>query len=81
VKWVNVYEAKAQFSQLLRRVAAGEEIVIAKGNKPVARLVPMSADEDQRVLGSERGRIEVAPDFDAALPQDLLQGFEGAGPA
>jgi prevent-host-death family protein len=74
MRWVNVYEAKTQFSQLLRRVAAGEEIVIARGNVPIARLVPMAADADQRLLGSERGRIEVAADFDAPLPEDLLEG-------
>ncbi len=76
-----MYEAKTQFSQLLRRVAAGEEIVIAKGNVPIARLVPVTADADQRLLGSERGRIEVTADFDAPLPEDFLGEFDGAGPA
>jgi prevent-host-death family protein len=81
MKWVNVYEAKTQFSQLLRRVAAGEEIVIAKGNQPVARLVPFGSDQDKRVLGTESGRIQIAADFDAPLPDDILEDFEGAGPS
>ncbi len=81
MKWVNVYEAKTQFSQLLRRVAAGEEIVIAKGNRPIARLVPVDSSDELRVLGTERDRIQIAPDFDAALPENLLGDFESAGPA
>ena len=63
------------FSRLLRRVAAGEEIVIAKAGRPVARLVP-AKDGRPRVLGSDRGTFSVPDDFDAPLPDDLLEEFE-----
>jgi prevent-host-death family protein len=63
---LNIAEAKARFSELVRRALAGGEVVIAKDNRPILRLVPI----DQRVPrkpGSARGKIRVAPDFDAPL--------------
>ena len=74
---VNVHEAKTHFSKLLFRVATGEEIVIAKANKPVARLVPFVQERPKRTPGSARGKIWMAPDFDAPLPHDILTAFEG----
>ena len=74
---VSVQEAKARFSQLLRRVAAGEEITITNRGVPVARLVPVSAEVTQRKLGYFRGRMSIPDDFDAPLPPDILDGFEG----
>jgi len=74
---VNVHEAKTHFSKLLSRVATGEEIVIAKAGKPVARLVPLAGELPKRVPGSARGKIWVADDFDAPLPDDVLNMFEG----
>ena len=74
---VNVHEAKTHFSKLLARVMAGEEIIIAKAGKPVARLVPVEAPARPRKPGSARGQIWVAPDFDAPLPESILQAFEG----
>ncbi len=76
MKYFNIHEAKTHLSRLLARVAAGEEIVIAKSGVPVARLVPVG-DAGARVLGSERSRVVIAPDFDAPLPPDVLNGFEG----
>ncbi len=76
---VNVHEAKTHLSRLLARVARGEEVVIAKAGKPVARLIP--ADRPARMadlLGLDEGRIGVAPDFDAPLPGEILASFEGA---
>jgi prevent-host-death family protein len=73
---VNIHEAKTRFSQLIERVERGEEIVIARGGKPVARLVPL--ETAPRALGRMRGRIRVADDFDAPLPPDVLAGFTGA---
>lgn len=73
---VNVYEAKTHLSRLLRRVRSGEEIVIADAGKPVARLVPLAAAED-RVLGGDEGAVWIADDFDAPLPQEILDGFWG----
>ncbi|HDN79959.1 MAG: type II toxin-antitoxin system Phd/YefM family antitoxin [Chloroflexi bacterium] len=77
---VNVYEAKTHFSKLLLRVEAGEEIIIAKAGKPVARLIPFTQHppKRKRVPGSAKGRIWVSPDFDAPLPEEVLKDFEGA---
>ncbi len=73
---VNIHEAKTHLSKLLVRVAAGEEIIIARANRPVARLVPI-LQQQARVPGSARGKIWIAPDFDAPLPPDVLKTFEG----
>jgi prevent-host-death family protein len=73
---VNVHEAKTRFSRLLRRVAAGEEITIANRGVPVARLVPIAL-ETTRKLGFFRGQMSIPDDFDAPLPEDILDAFEG----
>jgi prevent-host-death family protein len=73
---VNVHEAKTHLSRLLERVAAGEEVVIARSGKPVARLTRFRPAAT-RVLGDDRGRVEVADDFDAPLPDDTLADFQG----
>jgi prevent-host-death family protein len=65
---VNVQEAKTHLSQLLRRVAAGEEIVLSRAGKPIARLVPTRSCA-QRVLGVDEGLFEVPDDFDSPLPR------------
>lgn len=72
---VSVHEAKTHLSRLLRRVAGGEEIIIARAGKPVARLVPEPGD-GPRILGSDRGLFEVPEDFDAPLPDDVIADFE-----
>lgn len=77
IKEVNTHEAKTYFSQLLRRVAAGEEITIANRGVPVARLVPIPKDQSPRQLGAFRGQMSVPDDFDAPLPKDILDAFEG----
>lgn len=61
---VNVHEAKTHFSKLLARVSEGEEIIIARNGKPVARLVPMSPEPKERPWGMFKGQIWMAPDFD-----------------
>lgn len=73
---VNVHEAKTHFSRLLERVAEGEEIVIGKAGRPVARLVPYVRVGERRTPGRWAGRITVAPDFDAT-PEWLVDAFEG----
>jgi prevent-host-death family protein len=73
---VNIHEAKTHLSRLLRRVAAGEDIVIARAGKPVARLVPVAEPKRPRELGRDRGKIWIADDFDV-LPDDILADFEG----
>lgn len=72
---VNVHEAKTHLSKLLRRVAAGEEVVIARAGEPVARLVPVET-RPRRIFGVDRGRFEVPEDFNAPLPEDVLRDFE-----
>lgn len=74
---VNIHEAKTHLSRLLARVAAGEEIVIAKGGKPVAALVPLGTAAQERKPGSAKGKISLRGDFDAPLPKALLRGFTG----
>lgn len=76
-KTVNVHEAKTHLSRLLSRVEAGEEIIIARSGRPVARLLPLEAPGAKRVFGTDRGRMWIAPDFDAPLPADLQEAFEG----
>jgi len=80
MKIINVYEAKTQLSRLLREVAAGEDIVIAKDGTPLARLVPFQEEGRNREMGFARGRIVLSDDFDAPLPEELLEAF-GAGSA
>ena len=72
---VGVHEAKTHLSRLLRRVAAGEEIVITSGGKPAARLVPIE-DAGAREFGFDRGRFEVPDDFNDPLPDEILDLFE-----
>ena len=74
---VNTHEAKTQFSRLLRRVAAGEEITIANRGVPVARLVPVEAQKAKRQLGFYGDTIKIPDDFDAPLPDEILDAFEG----
>jgi prevent-host-death family protein len=73
---VNVHEAKTHLSRLLDRAAAGEEIVIARYGRPVARLVPLDVSPQPRRLGLFSGQIRPRDDFDE-LPSDLLDAFEG----
>lgn len=72
---VNVHEAKTHLSRLLESVARGEEVIIAKSGKPVAKLVAVGAVE--RRPGSLKGKIRIEPDFDAALPDSVEKAFRG----
>jgi len=76
---VNVHAAKTHFSRLLDEVAAGEEIIIAKAGKPVAKLVPLHSSDNRakRQLGILAGRATIPSDFDAPLPDVVLDAFEG----
>jgi prevent-host-death family protein len=76
MKTVNIHEAKTQLSRLLGRVEQGEEIVIARAGRPVARLSPVRPMGAQRVLGSDRDSVRLADDFDAPLSGDVLADFE-----
>lgn len=76
---MNMHAAKTHLSRLVDQAAAGEEIIIARAGKPVARLVPLEtpAVKPQRVLGILAGEFTIPEDFDAPLPDDLLDLFEG----
>jgi prevent-host-death family protein len=73
---VNTHEAKTQLSRLLTRVSHGEEIIIAKSGRPVARLVPIKPKTEKRTSGIDKGNAWIADDFDSALPQTLQSFFE-----
>ena len=77
MRQVNIHQAKTQLSQLLEDVARGDEIVIAKAGKPIARLVAITDTNQPRRRGLLKGRIVVATDFDAPLPAEVLDSFEG----
>ncbi len=72
---VNVHQAKTHLSRLLKRVAGGEEITIARAGQPIARLVAIEPKPGRRPLDLDRGLLEVPEDFDAPLPADLLAAF------
>lgn len=71
---VNVHEAKTHLSRLLLRVANGEEIVIARAGKRVAKLVPVES-KPQRLIGQDDGLFDVPDDFDTPLPAEVLALF------
>jgi prevent-host-death family protein len=73
---VNIHEAKTHLSRLIERVEAGEEVVIARAGRPVARLVPFRTRVRPRRPGIWRGQVLMAPDFDAPDPV-LEAAFEG----
>ena len=73
---VNVYDAKTNLSRLLDRVGEGEEIVIAKAGRPVARLVPFASRSAPRSPGAWRGRVRISADFDT-LPDEVAAAFRG----
>ena len=72
---VNVHEAKTHLSKLLERVALGEEVIIAKAGKPVAKLVPLGAQPKTRILGSAKGEFVVPDDFNDPLPKEIQDLF------
>ena len=74
---VNIHEAKTHLSRYVEQAAAGEEIIIAKAGKPVARLVAIEPPATVPTLGADAGSFVVPSDFDAPLPADLLDAFEG----
>lgn len=75
---VNIHEAKTHLSRLLEQVSHGEEIIISKAGKPIAKLVPFTQPKAQlRKLGLLKGKIWISDDFDAPLPDDILDAFEG----
>jgi len=76
---VNTHEAKTNLSRLIDEVQKGAEVVIARANRPVARLVPIREKPSPRRPGYLKGKVRVDADFDAPLPPDVVHAFEGEG--
>jgi prevent-host-death family protein len=79
MRHVNIHEAKTHLSRLVDEANAGQEVVIAKSGKPVARLIAFRAKTERRKLGPLAGQFSVPDDFDAPLPDDAIADFEGRG--
>jgi prevent-host-death family protein len=76
VKPVNIHEAKTHFSRLVERAANGEEIIIARAGRPLARLMPLASPTRPRRPGLLKGRIRISKNFDAPLPRTIARAFE-----
>jgi prevent-host-death family protein len=79
IETVNIHQAKTHLSRLVDEVSRGREIVIARAGKPVARLVPLATAPRRKHLGLLKGKIRIPADFDAPLPDEILDAFEGRG--
>jgi prevent-host-death family protein len=75
----NVHETKTHLSRLLVRVAGGEEIIIGKSGKPIAKIVPFSPKAKPRKPGIAKGKIWIAENFDDPLPEEIMKAFRGEG--
>jgi prevent-host-death family protein len=73
----NMHDAKTQLSQLAQRAADGEEIVIARNGRPLARLVALDKERKPRRLGLWKGQVWMSDDFDDPLPWEIQRYFEG----
>lgn len=73
---VNIHEAKSQFSKLLYRVESGEEVIIEKAGKAVARIVPLAEKPKRRMPGAGKGKIVISKGFFEPLPEYILKEFE-----
>jgi prevent-host-death family protein len=74
---INIYDAKTHLSKLVDQAAAGNDVVIARGGKPVARLTRLDLPKRKLKFGVLKGKVKIAADFDAALPDDVIGQFEG----
>jgi len=73
---VNIHEAKTQLSRLLDQALAGEDVIIMRSGRPLARLTPLKPARSMRTFGSAKGDFVVPDDFDASLPEEVLSAFE-----
>ncbi|MFI5098459.1 MAG: type II toxin-antitoxin system Phd/YefM family antitoxin [Candidatus Acidiferrales bacterium] len=73
---VTIHKAKSTLSRLIKKASAGEEVIIARGDKPVARLVSVGEIRGKRQPGSLKGKLHVGPEFFAPLPPEELAGWE-----
>ena len=76
---INIHEAKTHLSRLAEDVAAGEEIIVAKAGKPKMKLVPIDSGKKEIKFGALKGKVQISKDFDAPLPPEIIDSFEGRG--
>jgi prevent-host-death family protein len=74
---VNIYEAKTRLSQLVDKAAAGEDVIVSRNGKPLVRITRLEPAKRPFRFGVLKGRIRIAKDFDAPLPEEVLAAFEG----
>lgn len=74
---VTIHKAKTQLSKLIEQALRGEEVIIARGKEPVARLVPYAREQPKRGFGSMKGRASLGPEFWEPLPEDEFKLWEG----
>lgn len=77
MKSVNIDEAKARLSEWVDAAAAGEDVVVCRNGRPIARITQLEPTKRVIKLGVLKGKIRVSDDFDAPLPDEVLAGFEG----
>jgi prevent-host-death family protein len=74
---VNIYEAKTRLSQLVDKAAAGEDVVVGRNGKPLVRITTLQGSKRDIRFGVLKGRLKIAADFDAPLPDEAIAAFEG----
>lgn len=74
---VNIYDAKTRLSQLVDKAASGEDVVVSRNGKPLVRITRLDVPKRQIKFGVLKGKLDVPPDFDAPLPDEVVAGFEG----
>ena len=74
---VNIYDAKTRLSQLVDKAAGGEDVIVSRNGKPLVRITRLERAKRQIRFGVLKGKIRIAKDFDAPLPEDVLAAFEG----
>ena len=77
VKTLNIYDAKTRLSQLVDEAAAGEDVVVSRNGKPLVRITTLKPQKRTVKFGVLKGKVRIAADFDAPLPEDVLAAFEG----
>lgn len=77
MKIANIHEAKSTLSKLIEAAIAGEEVIISKAGKPVARIVAYTSTIKARVPGTWRGQVVMSEDFDESLPPEMIAAFTG----
>lgn len=74
---INIHDAKTHFSKLINQALKGDEVIIARGGKPLIKLIPYTEEPHFRRGGQLKGMIQMSDDFDAPLPDNILKQFYG----